>query len=85
MKSKIIIIVFSALLFGLMACGGRNSNKQGTHTHEDGSVHGDHATEQAAPKQESFKAEADSTTVKADSVKHDHDHDHSHDGSDHKH
>lgn len=82
MKSKIIIIVFSALLFGLTSCGGRSSNNQNTHTHEDGSVHGDHATEQATPKQESFKTEAD-TTLKADTVKHNHDHDHSETG--HKH
>ncbi|WP_313380485.1 hypothetical protein [Proteiniphilum saccharofermentans] len=87
MKSKINIIIFSAILFGLTACAGGNSNKQGTHTHDDGSVHEDHATEQAAPKQESFKVEADSITLEADSAKHDHDHDHGHDHSDpnHKH
>ncbi|MDR1226445.1 MAG: hypothetical protein LBK47_06035 [Prevotellaceae bacterium] len=76
MKSNIIIIVFSALLFGLTSCGGRGSNHKGIHTHEDSSVHGDHATGQVAPKQENFKVEADTTAVKANSVKHDHSHNH---------
>ena len=77
MKSKIKIIVFSAILFGLISCGGRNSNKNNTHTHEDGSVHENHATEQVIPQQESFKVEADSTAVETDTVKHDHSHNHS--------
>ncbi|MDR2804570.1 MAG: hypothetical protein LBB85_02860 [Dysgonamonadaceae bacterium] len=46
-------------------------------------MHENHATEQPAPKQESFKVEADSVTLKVDSPKHDHgDHEHGHD---HKH
>ena len=87
MKSKVIIIVFSVILFGLTSCGNRRSNNQDTHNHEhgavhnhnththaDGTVHSDHAPEHDTPQQESFKVEAD--TVK---------HDHSHDGHDHTH
>ena len=87
MKSaKYIIILFAAALLGLASCGHRNTNKQGTHTHEDGSSHGDHATEQTAvPAQESFKVEADSTAVEATPTDHGHSHDHSGDDHGHQH
>ena len=82
MKSRIIIIVFAVILFGLTSCGRKRSensteHNHNTHTHADGTVHSDHAPEQDLPQQESFKVEADSATVKADSVKQEHDHDHS--------
>lgn len=58
MKSfkSIIIAVFSILFLGLASCGG-GTKKQDTHTHGDGSVHDDHATEQVAKPsgQETFK------------------------------
>lgn len=87
MKSaKYIIILFAVAMFGLTSCGNRNTNKAGTHLHEDGSTHSDdHAAEHAAaPEQESFKAEPDSV----ETVPHDHGdgHDHSHEGEGaHKH
>jgi hypothetical protein len=85
MKSKFFSIVFSVLLLSLISCGGRSTNNQNTHTHEDGSVHENHATEQPAPKQESFKVETDNVTHKVDSVQHDHSHgEHGHEHG-HKH
>ena len=88
MKKIFVAIAICGYLFA--SCGNRsNNNNQGTHTHEDGSVHGDHdATPQAKPAQETFEVKADSITVKADSLKnqaHDrHEHDHG-DGKPHKH
>ena len=96
MKLKNLAII-TAITLSLSACGGRCSNNQhahdhenctehnhnhNTHTHADGTVHSDHA-----PEQESFKVEADSTTVNADTVKHNHTHDcgHDHAGHNHKH
>ena len=82
MKIKILAI---AIILGLSACGGRSSNKQDSHTHDDGSVHSDHSNnhEQTVPEQESFKVEADTTivvdTVKAKTHTHSHnEHTHSH-------
>jgi len=67
MKSKVILIVFSAIFFGLTSCGRGSNKKQNehshehrtehTHTHADGTVHSDHAPEHDAPQQESFKVE----------------------------
>jgi ABC-type nickel/cobalt efflux system permease component RcnA len=63
MKSKFIILVFSAILFCLTSCGSRShshdhenctEHDHNTHTHADGTVHSDHP-----PEQESFKVEAD--------------------------
>ena len=70
MKSKFVIIIFSAIIFCFTSCGSRSANNHAhdhdnsiehnhnTHTHADGSVHSDHA-----PEQESFKVEADSSEV----------------------
>ena len=70
MKSKFVIIIFSAIIFCFASCGNRSANNHvhdhensiehnhNTHTHADGSVHSDHA-----PEQESFKVEADSSAV----------------------
>jgi hypothetical protein len=71
----------------LFASCGNHSNNNATHTHDDGSVHSDHATEQARPAQESFKTNADTGTLKTDSLKkkqENHTHDHG-DGKPHKH
>jgi ABC-type nickel/cobalt efflux system permease component RcnA len=57
----IFFTVATIIVLGLTACGSGNSNKQNAHTHEDGSVHGDHATEQAAPSQGTHKHEDGST------------------------
>ena len=85
MKSRIIIIVFAVILLGLTSCGRKRSDNStehnhNTHTHADGTVHSDHAPEQDLPQQESFKVEADSVTLKADTATHDH----SHDGHNHQ-
>jgi len=80
------IILCSLFFLGLTACGG-GSNRQGTHTHDDGSVHDDHTTEEVAKPtpQESFKVAADSTTTTTDPA-HGHDHGHDHgDGKPHTH
>ena len=83
MKSKIIIIAILAIFFGLASCGSRSAqnnshdhengteHNHNTHTHADGTVHSDHAPEQDAPHQESFK-------VEADTLQHNQAHDHNH-------
>jgi hypothetical protein len=81
----ITAVLFSALfLFSLTSCGGGSKkNSNGMHTHDDGSVHGNHATDEASkPKeQETYKVEADSTTTTTNPA---HEHDHG-DGKPHKH
>ena len=88
MKFRIFIIAI-VIVFGLTSCRGRSSNNQthshenctehnhnhNTHTHADGTVHSDHAPEHKTPQQESFKVEADSSTVNTNTVKHNHGHD----------
>jgi len=73
MKTKIIIIVFSAILFCLTSCDSCSKKTQQTHNHENCSGH-DHGTKsqsdctdssKQATEQESFKVEAD----KADTTK----------------
>jgi hypothetical protein len=84
MKSKIIIIVFSAILYCLTSCGSRSANNHAhengaahspnTHVHADGTVHegATHSdSENTMPVQESFKVEADSSAIN-------HNHGHSH-------
>jgi uncharacterized lipoprotein NlpE involved in copper resistance len=83
------LLISSALLIFVFASCNQTTQKPGTHTHEDGSVHSDHA-EQAVPAQESFVVTPDSLTVETDSLnKHDHDHEHgqshTHNGKTHKH
>jgi uncharacterized lipoprotein NlpE involved in copper resistance len=80
MKSKIIIIVFLAFIFGLTSCGNRSANNQtndipaGFHRHDDGTIHADGAHEHPAPTQESFTVEADSVTTNAGAAHHGHSH-----------
>ena len=76
MKSKIIIIVFSAVVLGLTACSGKSSKNQDAHNHENCT---EHTHNHAAPKQESFKVEGDSIIVDADS------HENCPEGHDHQH
>lgn len=88
MKS-IITVIFSVFFLGLVSCGGgAKNNEDGTHTHDDGSVHGSH-DEDKSPKpteQESFKVEADSTTLTANPAQDHSDEAHDHgDGKTHKH
>jgi len=84
MKKIFLAIAICGFLFA--SCGNKSNSNNGTHTHDDGSEHTDHAAEQAAPVQESFKTTADSTTVKADSLKQHEEHTHDHgDGKPHKH
>ena len=84
MKSKFIIIVFSVLSLGLAACGSKSSNNKDTHNPENCTEHDHRTPEQTAPMQESFKVEADSTAVKADTVRNQ-PHTHSHNGQPHTH
>lgn len=82
MKSSKLVIIISISFFFLTACVG-NTSKQNTHIHEDGSVHDNHATEQVTPVQESFKVEADTTLLNAETEENVHSHDHNE--STHKH
>lgn len=73
------LMIMAVALLALTACGGNKNQNHGTHVHEDGSVHENHAPEATPAAQETFKVEAD-TTVAAEAEKHhDHGHDHGHD------
>lgn len=65
---KRVAIAFAASLFLLTSCGQKP--KEGTHTHEDGSIHDDHA---ADTTQEEFNT-ADTTHHAHDSTEHGHSH-----------
>ncbi len=84
MKKTFIIAVFAAL--ALVACNNNQSEEnhehnadgshpqtEGTHMHDDGSVHNDHEADTTV-KQEQFKVEQDSTA-----------HGHDHSDPNHKH
>lgn len=66
MKKTAIALVASFFL--LASCGQKA--EEGTHTHEDGSTHADHATDTT---QEEFNA-ADTTQHSHDGSEHDHSH-----------
>ncbi len=80
MKS-IYLFITTIALFGLVSCN--NGNKQNVHTHEDGSQHENHSTEQTLPKQESFTEKADSVPASSPIDEHDHDHNHGEHGHNH--
>jgi hypothetical protein len=65
---KKLFVAVIASLFILASCGKKAED--GTHTHDDGSTHADHAD---TTKQEEFNA-ADTTAQ--DTTKHDHPHPH---------
>lgn len=69
MKKVAIALVASLFLFA--SCWKKS--EEGTHTHEDGSTHADHAADTA--KQEEFNS-ADTTEHAHDTTKHDHPHPH---------
>ncbi|HKR05161.1 MAG TPA: hypothetical protein VJY62_11060 [Bacteroidia bacterium] len=80
MKKSFISLSIAAFLFA--ACSG-NQNKEhdhndGTHTHEDGSVHQNN--EEDTAKQEEFTVPADTSSKMDESKK-----EHSHDGHEHPH
>ncbi len=66
---KKLAIALTASLFLFASCG-KKTDQEGTHTHEDGSTHEDHADTTA---QEEFNA-ADSTGHHNDSTEHEHSH-----------
>lgn len=68
MKKTAIALMASLLLFA--SCGKKA--EPGTHMHDDGSTHADHAADTA---QEEFNA-ADTTQHMHDSTDHDHSHSH---------
>jgi hypothetical protein len=72
---KLITLFFAMSLF--IASCGKKAEQEGTHVHDDGSVHADHATD--TTKQEEF-AVGDSTAI--DSAEHAHQHEA---GEEHKH
>lgn len=65
---KRIFILFFALSLFVFSCGKKA--EEGTHVHDDGSVHADHETD--TTKQEEFTVAGDSTAT--DTTHHDHDH-----------
>jgi protein involved in sex pheromone biosynthesis len=67
---KKLCVAIIASLFILASCGKKTD--EGTHTHDDGSTHADHAD---TTKQEEFNA-ADTTGHAHDTTKHDHPHPH---------
>lgn len=67
---KRIAIAFAASLFLLASCGQKT--EEGTHAHEDGTTHADHAVDST---QEEFNA-ADTTQHSHDSADHEHGHSH---------
>jgi PBP1b-binding outer membrane lipoprotein LpoB len=93
MKYKLVLILFAFLL---ASCGKTDEKKEGTHAHEDATVHTDCCDEHEKPQQESFEVEADSSATETDAPhhihyegdghNHDHDHDHEHNSNTiHKH
>jgi hypothetical protein len=73
---KLFVLLFAVSLFAI-SCG-KKAAEEGTHVHEDGSVHVDHATD--TTKQETFTVASDSTA--SDSTEHAHQHEA---GEEHKH
>jgi hypothetical protein len=67
---KKVAIAFVASLFLFASCGKKS--EEGTHTHDDGATHADHAD---TTKQEEFNA-ADTAEHANDTTKHDHPHPH---------
>ena len=67
---KKLAIAFVASLFLFVSCGKKAA--EGTHTHDDGSTHADHAD---TTNQEEFDA-TDTTEHAHDSAKHEHPHPH---------
>lgn len=82
---KALIIFIGVFSFIVASCGNNTKNNNGdTHTHEDGSTHGNHAvadSTKATVSQEAFKVEADTAKTKTE-VGHKHVHTN---GTEHKH
>ena len=85
MRNIFFTIAICAILFS--SCHNNSSKKTDTHLHEDGTEHINHDnSEEKMPKQELFEVEADSLTIKNDSLNSDQKMEHSHDdGHIHKH
>lgn len=76
MKKNWLIISFAALF--VAACASKKNEKNdGTHTHEDGTVHENH--DDTLTRQEEFKATGDTSSGHNHEMKHSHDdHEHPH-------
>lgn len=57
-----VVLLASALCTLVFFTACSDSAEAGTHTHEDGSTHSDHATDLVKPQQQEFTV-GDSTTV----------------------
>jgi protein involved in sex pheromone biosynthesis len=77
MKKTLSILALSVFLFAACNNAKEDSHEEGTHTHDDGSTHADHAKADTT-KQEEFSVATD--TTKAESKPHAHE-----DGKEHKH
>jgi hypothetical protein len=73
---KLFVLLFAVSLF-VISCG-KKAAEDGTHVHDDGSVHADHATD--TTKQETFTVAGDSAAM--DSIEHARQHK---EGAEHKH
>jgi hydrogenase nickel incorporation protein HypB len=66
MKKIVYILVITAITFSISSCGNKKkkeSHTEGTHVHQDGTVHSNNAHEHnAKPDQEAFEVKADSNT-----------------------
>lgn len=90
MKKILFILTIAVLVISVSSCGNKKKKaeeKAGTHTHEDGTVHGDDA-HNAKPNQEAFEVDADNDAEHengdADTDGHTHDHGDT-DAHDHEH
>jgi hypothetical protein len=67
MKKILLCAGLSFALFQFFSCNDNSQIQSGTHTHDDGSVHEDHATDSAKAQQQEFKV-TDSATAPGDST-----------------
>lgn len=81
MKKILFILTITGFIF--TSCGSETKKEESdTHTHEDGTVHGNDAHNHEStvmPEQESFEVEADSTVNDTVEDVNDHGHDHEND------
>jgi protein involved in sex pheromone biosynthesis len=77
MKKTLSILALSVFLFAACNNSSEKSHEEGTHTHDDGSTHADHAKADTT-KQEEFSVAGDTTKAAEKTHKHE-------DGKEHKH
>jgi len=81
MKKILSVLTVLAIVFAVSSCGNKKkkeSHSEGTHVHEDGTVHANDAHDHdAKPAQESFEVKEDNHAEhKHEGGDHDHEHEH---------